>query len=259
MKIFGLTDKGPTRAINQDYFRTEVLTPPPRIKGARKREETAFLAVVCDGMGGTKGGEVASHLAADALIKNLIEKAKQKPSRDALGALADALEYANGAVYNAALQNEALRGMGSTMVAALAYAGALAILSVGDSRIYLWHAGHLLLLTHDHSYVQSMVDAGRMSPLEARRSRHRNLITRAVGTRPSVEADISYCCWEEGDKLLLCTDGIVGAVDEGEISSILSEDIPTEHTVERLIDTAVSRGCEDNLTALLIENTKENP
>ncbi len=255
MNVFGYSDIGPRRASNQDFFASAVLSQPPRLRGVRKREKTALLAVVCDGMGGAKGGEIASHLAIDTFI----EKMKEETQRDALGALEDALAAANSAVYSAAEENDALRGMGSTMVAALAYGRALALLNVGDSRIYLWHAGHLLLLTHDHSYVQVLVDAGKMSAEEARHSLQRNVITRAVGTRSAVLGDIAYSYWEEGDRLLLCTDGVSGVLSETDIAAVLSADMPIDRAARELVAKAVSCGSEDNLTALLIENTKENP
>ena len=255
MKVFGYSDIGPHRPSNQDYFDSAPLPLPPKLRGVKKREENALLAVVCDGMGGVRGGEIASHLATSTFI----EKMKEETQRDALGALEDALSAANGAVYSAAEENEALRGMGSTMVAALVYERALAILNVGDSRIYLWHAGHLLLLTHDHSYVQAMVDAGKMSADEARYSLQRNVITRAVGTRPAVFGDVAYSSWEEGDRLLLCTDGVSGVLSDADIAEVLSADMPIERAARELTEKAVLRGSEDNLTALLIENTKENP
>lgn len=254
MKVFGYSAKGPFRETNQDCQLSVRLEDPPKLRGVKKREENALLAVVCDGMGGAKGGEVASHLA----IKSFAEKISEPSERDALAVMEDALAVANGAVYAAAEESEALRGMGSTMVAALVYERALAILNVGDSRIYLWHAGHLLLLTHDHSYVQAMVDAGKMSAEEARYSLHRNVITRAVGTRPTVTGDIAYSCWEEGDRLLLCTDGVSGVLSDTEIAEVLSADMTVERAVSELITRAISCGSEDNLTALLIENTKEN-
>lgn len=254
MTIFGLTEKGPVRAVNQDCFESVYLPSPPRIKGSHNRAREALLAVVCDGMGGARAGDLASRLATDAFV----EKMKEKTSREACEALKNALSHANSAVYGRAEGEASLRGMGSTLISALAYEDTLALLSVGDSRAYLWHEGHLLLLTHDHTYVQGMIDAGKMSPEEARKSPCRNLITRAVGTRPSVEGDALYCAWEEGDRLLLCTDGL-STLTEGELAMALSLDASPREIAEKLIDMAIMRGSEDNLTALLIENAKENP
>ena len=254
MNVYGMSDRGAYRAENEDFFAVSVLESPPRIKGIRKREKNAVLAVVCDGMGGSLGGEIASRLAGESIE----ERMRGEMSTDALLALTHALDSANRAVYSRAKEDESLRGMGTTVAAAVAYENMLAILSVGDSRIYLWHDGRLLLLTHDHSYVQSLVDAGQISAEEARRSAHKNLITRAVGISTRVEGDTAYCFWEKGDKLLLCTDGLTGAMSEGELSLLLSADESAEDTVKALIKRATENGSKDNVTALLLVNTKEN-
>ena len=253
MKAYGMTDTGMYRPDNQDYYASCALVPPPRVKGARIRDTEAFLAVVCDGMGGAKGGAVASALAAETFVETM----RSTRAKDAQSAMMQALAAANRAVYGEATAKETLQGMGTTLACALAYSDRLALMHVGDSRIYLWHQGHLLLLTHDHSYVQQLVDAGRMTAEEARHSRYKNIIMRAVGTAAEVEGDFAYCLWEEGDKVLLCTDGLTGFVEESEISGILSEDVPGEIVVRELIGAANSRGCDDNLTAFLLENTKE--
>ena len=254
MKIYAMTDVGTVRAENQDCFLSAVLSPPPREDERRGRAESAVLAAVLDGMGGARGGEVASHMAADAFLDDITRASR----RTAKGALKHATAAANSAVFACAEREEHLKGMGTTLAAVLAYDETIALAHVGDSRIYLYHAGSMLRLTRDHSYVQELIDAGRLAEEEARHSRHKNLITRAVGTRASVEADVALSYWEEGDKLLLCTDGLVGALRESEILSILSEDVPIERTACELIDAALQYGCDDNVTVLLIENTKEN-
>ena len=124
-------------------------------------------------MGGVRGGEVASRLATEVFIKALAEDS----GRDAESAMRRAVDAACTAVYKKA-EKDGLPGMGTTLAAAIAYEDTLALLHVGDSRIYLWHDGHLLLLTHDHSVIQQMLDAGQISADEARASRYKNLITR---------------------------------------------------------------------------------
>ncbi len=253
MNIYGMTDIGTVRRQNEDYFGYCRLTPPPRLKGQRDTVEEATLAVVSDGMGGANAGEVASRIATQTLL----EKVRACGKKDAERAMRAAIAAANTAVYKEAQEDPSLSGMGCTVAAVLAYDDALALLHVGDSRIYLTHAGRLLLLTRDHSYVQELVDSGRMTAEEARRSNYKNIITRAVGTHESVEEDFAVCQWEEGDRLLLCTDGLTGFVEESEICSVLSEDISVEDAARELIAAANARGCDDNLTALVIENKKE--
>ncbi len=253
MNIYGMTDIGTVRRQNEDYFGYCRLTPPPRLKGRRDTAEQALLGVVADGMGGANAGEVAARLAAETFL----ESVKASGKKDVERAMRTAIASANTAVYKEAQGNPALSGMGCTVAAVLAYDDTLALLHVGDSRVYLAHAGRLLLLTRDHSYVQELVDAGRMSAEDAKYSMYKNIITRAVGTHERVEEDFALCRWEEGDRILLCTDGLTGFIEEREICSVLSEDIPVEDVARELIAAANARGCDDNLTALVIENKKE--
>ncbi len=253
MNIYGMTDIGTCRHRNEDSFGYCPLMPPPLIKGRRGKPAFGMLAVVCDGMGGAQGGEVASRTATE-IFMNAMQNCEKK---DVESSMQSAIAKANRAVYEKAREDDALTGMGCTAAAAVAYDDTLALLHVGDSRIYLCHEGRLLLLTRDHSYVQQLVDAGKMSAEEARHSRYKNIITRAVGTAPRVEADFALCRWEEGDKLLLCTDGLTGFVEESEICAVLSENITVEDASRELIAAANARGCDDNLTALILENQKE--
>ncbi len=254
MNIYGMTDIGTCRMRNEDSFGYCSLTPPPVIKGRKEKPVFGVCAVVCDGMGGARGGEVASRTATETFMQAMQEAEK----KDVESCMQAALAKANRAVYEKAKEDDSLSGMGCTAAAAVAYDDTLALLHVGDSRIYLCHEGRLLLLTHDHSYVQQLVDAGRISAEEARHSRYKNIITRAVGTAPKVEADFALCRWEEGDKILLCTDGLTGFVEESEICAVLSENITVEDASRELIAAANARGCDDNLTALILENQKEN-
>lgn len=254
MNIYGMTDIGTCRHRNEDSFAYCALTPPPYLKGRKEKPENGVLAVVCDGMGGAACGDVASRMATETFV----DAVKNAPKKDVESSMKNAIAKANRAVYGKAMEDEKYFGMGCTAAAAVAYDDTLALLHVGDSRIYLWHKGRLLLLTRDHSYVQQLVDAGKMTSEEAKHSRYKNIITRAVGTAAHVEADFAICRWEEGDKLLLCTDGLTGFVEEREICSVLSEDITTEDAARELIAAANARGCDDNLTALVLENQKEN-
>jgi len=253
MTIYGMTDVGCVRRQNEDAFGHCLLSPPPKRKGSRETPAEATLAVVSDGMGGANAGEVASSLA----VATLLECVKGTKKKTAEGALREAIGRANTAVYKKACADPACAGMGCTVVAALAYEDSLVLLNVGDSRIYLSHDGRLLLLTHDHSYVQQLVDAGWMSEEQARHSEYKNVITRAVGTHERVEADIAVCKWEEGDRLLLCTDGLTGALEESDIQTLLSEQSPVEEIANSLIMAGLMHGADDNITALVLENIKE--
>jgi protein phosphatase len=251
MKIYGSTDVGMRRRHNEDYYDyTRLLSVPPTAEGEAREE--GWLAVVADGMGGALGGEIASKMAAEIILSSV----KESDEDDRLRMIEKAIAAANRAIFERSERDENVRGMGCTLVVVLASEHSLAIAHVGDSRIYLSHNDRLLLLTRDHSYVQQLVDAGELSPEEARHSMHRNIITRAVGTHESVTADVAACAWEEGDRLLLCTDGLTGSVEDREIGQVLSESTSIEDAVRELIAAANARDCDDNLTAVVIENKK---
>lgn len=241
MKTAGLTDVGMLRQENQDAFGTLFLDACG-----------ATLAVVCDGMGGVSGGRIASALCLETL------KAALADATEITGELLDsALSAANAALRARAL-SLGLECMGTTVVLAVVTEREAHLLWVGDSRAYLWHAGVLTRLSHDHSLVQSLVDAGTITEEEARHHSRRNIITRAVGTRDTVEGEQKTVAWQTGDLILLCSDGLYGMVEEKEISEILSEEETTAHMAHVLVAAANSHGGEDNITALIIENTKEN-
>ena len=127
-----------------------------------------------------------------------------------------------------------------------------------DSRAYLFHGGALTRLTHDHSYVQELVDQGKITEKEARMHEKRHLVTRAVGAGMTVEPDACTLPWHEGDRLLLCSDGLFTMVEEKEITEILKEAHTPARTVHELVCAANSHGGEDNITVMLLENIKEN-
>jgi protein phosphatase len=243
MLLYGLTDPGMVRDCNEDYY-AAALWP------GRKE---SFLLVVCDGMGGAKGGAHASRLATEAFVRRMTEE-RGRPT----AALARALGAANAAVWERAqADKENCEGMGTTLVAAVAEPGRVTVLHVGDSRAYLLRNGELIGLTLDHSYVQSLVAKRRITAAEAKDSPLRNYITRAVGVGKRVKGDVAAFPWREGDRLLLCTDGLTGLVSEKELGEILSEDTDISHVTHELVAAACAHGGEDNITALVIENKKE--
>ena len=242
MLLYGMTDVGLYRKENEDYYTA----------AAWQHKEGFYLGVVCDGMGGAKCGALASRTATETFVASVQEK-----DGEVADALADALRRANAAVREKALENEERQGMGTTLVAALACETAVCLIHVGDSRGYLLHEGELYRLTEDHSLVQALLAEGAISEEEARDSLYKNVITRAVGVEDAVEGDVSAFLWSEGDRLLLCTDGLSAYVTEKEIGEIMSEDKDLSDVARELITAAECHGSEDNVTALLIENTKE--
>ena len=219
MEAWGLTDTGNVREENQDFYRMERLGP-----------ET-LLAVVCDGMGGARAGNVASRLACEVFtVKKL----------------------ANISVYEHAQLSEEFRGMGTTLVAALVRGLRVEIVNIGDSRAYHLGADGIRCVTVDHSLVELMVQRGELTHEQAKNHPSKNLITRAVGTEKQVAADVFSLTAEPGDCLLLCSDGLSNQMADQEILFEVVHGAQKADCCQRLLDIAKSRGAPDNVTSVLI-------
>ncbi len=257
MIYYGLTDIGKVRQTNQDSY------------AIKKLSDDVLAAIVCDGMGGARGGNIASETAIRHFLKsledkNVIDPAREKSFSDEeiTAALAHAVYDANEAVYRTAIENSELFGMGTTLVACIIHKNKLYAANVGDSRLYIDSGRKLTRISHDHSYVQFLIDVGDITPAEAKTHPYRNRITRAVGIQPDVDSDIFTVELEKYPKakILLCSDGLCGLVDERDIHRILSaakfgtdpESLCRSRAVS-LKDAALKSGGTDNITVVLIE------
>lgn len=252
MHCYGLTDVGMCRSENQDYFKIA------------KAPDKMILTVVCDGMGGAAGGKIASKMAAEefcgnaaAILQEQYKKGAELTDEDIRWILQTAVYRANLKVFDAALAKEELSGMGTTLTGALVCEEWYWVVSVGDSRAYRFHKGRSKLLTHDHSYVQLLVDQGKITEAEAQFHPRKNIITRAIGTKATVETDVFSGPLAPGDTILLATDGLTNMLMDGELAEIISEKQPLRHTVFELISGANAKGGDDNITAVVIQ-TKGN-
>lgn len=261
--FYGRSDIGKVRSANQDSYIVGRLC------------ENAALCVVCDGMGGAKSGNVASECAAVVFAEKVRKYAAQRISQngvmeldsdDACVILDDAAHDANSAVYKKSQTSSAFKGMGTTLVAALICDDVAYVINVGDSRLYLISDNTITQITHDHSYVQHLIDSGSLTVEDARTHPYRNRITRAVGVGSDLEADIYSvdlssldCCY-----LLLCSDGLSGQILPEDIYGIISDDQEYGSTddelaakTSKLIDAANAQGGPDNITALLVKCTAD--
>ena len=261
-----LSHRGRVRHANQDAC-------------AALAEHGAF--VVCDGVGGAAGGEVASHLATEVFLDCL---AQPNSATQARARLAEAIRAANQAVFRHSRKSPSLHGMGTTLVSLLweedtqqskdaRVSPTLWIAHVGDSRCYLFRSGRLQMLTEDHSLVEEHVRAGVLSRAQAAASPMRNIITRAIGTQPTVEPEIALHAAQPGDLYLLASDGLSRELDDGEIAQILARtagpaalapgrrdtaapDLALQSALDSacqaLIDAANAKGGHDNITVLLV-------
>ena len=232
MRVCHRTHQGLVRANNQDNWLAE-----------------SALYGVADGMGGHKGGETASRVALQ-VFRNAI--GQKKPDADALRM---AVEAANRRVYDMSARDDTLSGMGTTMSMIWQDTNRLLIAHVGDSRIYRLRDGQLQQITNDHSFVAELVRNNIITPEMAKTHPQRNIITRAVGVDPFVQVDVLQEELLPGDLWLICSDGLHGMVEDGEIQTILSE-MELEDAAERLISRALENGGHDNVTFVLLSNTE---
>ena len=209
-------------------------------------DEGRGIYILADGMGGHQAGEVASRLAAETLRDALAE---ETPSAEALQA---GFRKANSAVFDQQLDDPALHGMGTTMTALWDHGDHVLLGHVGDSRAYLFHQGRLRQISEDHSVVGEMVRAGMITEDEAFVHPYRNVITRAIGTNHAVHADTIDILKAEGQKWLLCSDGLTDLVRDPEIEETLRQ-LSGQAAVDRLVELALLNGGKDNVSVLLVE------
>lgn len=239
MRLWGISDVGAVRKQNQDAF---YISPA---------EDPVPFAVVCDGMGGARAGNVASRIAVDSFVQTVREGLSQERDTDAL--LSDGVDRANELVRYRAEVDPDCAGMGTTLVAAVAEPERVMLVNVGDSRAYLVTTRGIEQVTRDHSVVEDLVERGKITHEQARLHPQKNLITRALGTEPTVKADLYELPREPGSLILLCSDGLSNMATDQELLFELIHGGPMEESCERLLNLALSRGAPDNVTAVLIQ------
>jgi serine/threonine protein phosphatase PrpC len=201
------------------------------------------LYIVADGMGGHRGGDVASQLAL-ATIEQLASEGR--------GTLPDHVRGANRAVWDRSVEDERLSGMGTTLTAAQIDGASALIAHVGDSRAYLLREGKLRQLTTDHTLVERMVRSGEITEAEADVHPHKNVLTRSLGTDEEVEVDEDTVALLDGDRLLLCSDGLTGMVTEDQIQAILENSEQPQQAADRLVKAANRAGGIDNISVVVL-------
>lgn len=213
-----------------------------------EHDSLPMLFAVADGMGGHAAGAIASRMLVEKLKGFDLEL---KPGRE-LEALRRKVERTNLEIYEESEATRAHRGMGTTLVAALVLGSRYIALNVGDSRMYRFDGSAVKAVTTDHSLVEQLVRAGAISREEARFHPQRNVITRAAGISPFVDADIFELDWKPGDILVLCSDGLHGSVEDEDLVSVLSSGRSLESMCDLLVQLALDSGSTDNITVILI-------
>ena len=245
MRYWALTDTGRVRSENQDAWLVRETVP-------RDGDSRILTAVVCDGMGGAKAGNVASRMGVERFTDYLCPGLETVEQAELSAPLA--VREANRAIYDLAYAIPEYEGMGTTLVAAVTDGLRLTVANVGDSRCYLIRDGSIHQLTKDHSVVEDMVDRGEIERADAWKHPRRNYITRALGAEEQVECDLFFLELDPGDVLLLCSDGLSGVVNAQELLFEVVYGGELETAAERMVNIALERGAPDNVTALVVSN-----
>ncbi len=242
MKVFAKTDIGRVREMNQDYY--YISNETDEIK----------IFILADGMGGYKGGEIASQLAtisAKSYIEsnfNKIEHTKE----EILKLVKSAAEYANMVVYEKSKEIKELEGMGTTIEIVIIYQNRAYIGHVGDSRVYRIRDQFLRKLTNDHSYVQKLVKDGKITKEEAEQHPKKNMLMKALGCTAYLEPDVMVKGFQKNDVLVMCSDGLTNMVSNEEIYNIVKKDAYV--AAKDLVDLANENGGIDNITVIILVN-----
>jgi protein phosphatase len=218
------------------------------------------VLVIADGMGGRSNGEEASGIAVKIVretLMELLDPTNEVPLPPAEDILAAAMRRANSMVYELSQENPDLPGMGTTCIAALVSEGILTLAHVGDSRAYLIRDNKIRPLTTDHTYVADQVKAGNMTLDAAKKSKFRNVITRAIGIAPTVEPDFETFALHDSDTVLLCTDGLSNTVEEDGILGITVNNDTAQGTANSLLEAAKAGGVRDNVTIIAVRVTSD--
>lgn len=238
MKTFSITDIGMRRSMNQDAMFTSEI-PVGNLPN---------LFLVADGMGGHNAGEYASSHA----VETIVAVAGESKETEIAGILDEAIRKANQVLIEKAREDASMRGMGTTIVAAVIKENKLFVANVGDSRLYIVNQ-EMKQITRDHSLVEEMVRLGGLDKETAREHPDKNIITRAVGAEPNIEIDFFEAVLNEQDEVLLCSDGLTNMIEDEDIRRIMKSQRDIAEQVEKLVETANANGGKDNITVVVIE------
>ncbi len=274
VEIAALTDIGKVREGNEDAYLVsrigrylERLSSNVPVELVPRFEESGYIMIVADGMGGHAAGEVASHTAIAATVARIIDSPKWILKLDDPETreeeISELWEHAreffartHAAVVDRAVADRALQGMGTTLTSAYSVGTDLFVTHVGDSRAYLFHDDRVEKMTRDHTLAQRYVDLGLMQPGDAEAARFHHVLTQAIGGNDEEpEADMHHFQLAHGDRVLLCTDGLSNLVGEDDMASVIRQGRSAEDGCQALVDLALERGAPDNVTVVLASYT----
>lgn len=246
IKTFYLSDVGYVRSVNEDS------------SWVAKLDQGYTLAIIADGMGGHQAGDVASRLTIDTIVGDLTKLPTGLTIQAYGEQLRDAILHANAVVYRKASQNTEYQGMGTTVVAVLFDNHEGVVGHIGDSRAYKFRDGELIQITEDHSLVNELVKNNQISEEEALMHPRRNVVTRALGTDPEVDVELDLVTLEDGEIILLCSDGLSDYVTKEQIAQTLgSDELSLDDRAKHLLQLALNAGGDDNITVALLQQQEE--
>lgn len=235
-----LTDRGQIRSHNEDSG------------GIFFNQNGELLAIIADGMGGHQAGDVASGMATSLIRQRWEKRDGGFHPQEVEGWLADAISSVNKEIFNYGKNREECLGMGTTIVLAVCLDDFATIAHIGDSRCYLLNENGFRQVTEDHSLVNELVRVGQITKNDAEHHPRKNVLLKALGTEEHVKADIRTIEWEDGNALLLCSDGLSNKLDDEELGDILEAGHSLEHAGNLLVNLANERGGEDNISLALV-------
>ena len=241
INVYGASSVGKVRKLNEDSFSFD-----------SSRGDKGSIFLVSDGMGGHKAGEVASQYASIKIVEYFYKSAqKDIPSK-----LNESIRMVNREIYNLSQKDSSKRGMGTTVVAVVIFENTLYFANVGDSRAYLLRNGLIRKITKDHSWLEEKISEGVLSPSEARNNPNKNIITKCVGYDSDVEPNFGNIVLKEGDRLILCSDGLWDELNDLKIKEMALSNSDLKKSVGRLLSAAEGNGGKDNITAVVIDYGK---
>jgi len=258
--LFGMSDMGRVRKNNEDNFVVcNLSTGEVGVSSSLCEHDLGPLGslfMVADGMGGEASGEVASQLAAVTVPKRLYDNLKSLGTASEANfviLLREAIEYANQIIYQKALANPAYRGMGTTTTASALFGQHLFIGQVGDSRCYLIRNKQLTRLTRDQTFLNYLKDIGAEMPADPEKDSRKSILTQAVGSSETLDVKVTYIRVNQGDRILLCSDGLYNMVPEADLLEHASQGEGLANNCKALIEKANANGGTDNITVILAE------
>lgn len=246
IEVSGITNVGNIRELNEDSY---------AIRGFEENQPSG-VCILADGMGGHNAGEIASQHAV-SFVDEVLGSNYNRKETEIPGLLAEAVSHANKEIYELALHTPGQHGMGTTLVIGFITDTAAYIANVGDSRAYAIRDGELCRITVDHSIVEELVANGTITREEAFHHPQKNIITRAVGTDPTIKTDVYEYTYLPGDIMLMCSDGLTEMVTEDDIMQIVSNGAGVQDILEQLVQAALNAGGHDNITVIALRFCEE--